>query len=359
LNTQAALAVGLGLSALALLSGPAMAAGYDYVADPAFARELRKDPLVDKAIVAMMGFQRESWEQGVAGQALIEAGEQDAAIALARASLVYISRDGVAGATGGSSMDPLMLGDTLNWAARRTGDPRLARAARDMLRFALKGAPRAKDGTLYHQSSSGQVWSDESFTAAPFLATEGRYDEAVAQMKGIIGRLWDPGTRLMRHIWSEPDHAFVDPSHWGGGNGWTAAALARVIRSLPPERRADRSCLAGQLRELLDGCLNRQRADGLFHNEPDNPGTFVETNLASMLAYAIYESVRDGSLPDMYLPAADRMRAAVRTRVDRFGFVQGVAGAPGFDRPGISTEGQAFFVLMEAAGRKAGRNPGS
>lgn len=49
------------------------------------------------------------------------------------------------------------------------------------------------------------------------------------------------------------------------------------------------------------------------------------------------------------------MRAAVRAQVDRFGFVQGVAGVPGFDHPDISTEGQAFFILMEAAARKAGR----
>jgi unsaturated rhamnogalacturonyl hydrolase len=37
------------------------------------------------------------------------------------------------------------------------------------------------------------------------------------------------------------------------------------------------------------------------------------------------------------------------------GFVQGVAGAPSFNKPGISAEGQAFFILMEAAARKSGR----
>jgi hypothetical protein len=32
-----------------------------------------------------------------------------------------------------------------------------------------------------------------------------------------------------------------------------------------------------------------------------------------------------------------------------------LAGAPHFDRPGVSAEGQAFFILMEAAAHKAGR----
>ena len=109
------------------------------------------------------------------------------------------------------------------------------------------------------------------------------------------------------------------------------------------------------LKELLDGCLAHQRPDGLFYNEVDNPSSFVETNLAAMLAYAIYESVRGGWLPESYLARADQMRAAVRAKVDQFGFVQGVAGAPQFDRPGVSAEGQAFFILMEGAARKAGR----
>jgi rhamnogalacturonyl hydrolase YesR len=333
----------------------AAATSFAYVGDAAFARTLRQYPPVDKALVAMLGFQRASWEQGVAGQALIEAGEQEAAIALARASLVHVNKSGVVAASGGSPTDPLMLGDTLWWAAQHTGNPKLRKAADDMLQFALKGAARAADGTPYHQSSSQEMWSDGSFTTPPFLAAAGHYDEAVAQLRGVIQRLWNPEKKLMHHRWSESKHTLVQAAHWGGGNGWTAAALARVIRSLPPERQADRAQLAGILKELLDGCLACQRPDGLFYDEVDNPASYVETNLAAMLGYSIYESVRGGWLPESYLAAADRMRAAVRAKVDQDGLVQGVAGAPSFDKPGISTEGQAFFILMEAAARKAGR----
>jgi unsaturated rhamnogalacturonyl hydrolase len=330
-------------------------AAFADIGDASLARALHEDPLVNKAVNAMMGFQRASWEQGVAGQALLEAGDLDGAIALAEASLVNVSKEGVVAASGGSSMDPLMLGETLLVAVQLTGDPKLATAARDMLRFALKGASRADDGTMFHQSAAREIWSDETFTAPPLLAAAGYTDESIAQMRGIMRRLWDPKKRLMYHRWSEGRHALMEPSHWGGGNGWTAAALMRFIRSLPTQRESDRREFAGLLRDLLDGCLACQRPDGLFHDEPNDPATYVETNLASMLAYTIYESVRGRWLPETYLPAADRMRAAVRAKVDRFGFVRGVAGAPRFDQPGISTEGQAFFILMEAAARKSGR----
>ena len=57
------------------------------------------------------------------------------------------------------------------------------------------------------------------------------------------------------------------------------------------------------LKELLDGCLAHQRPDGLFYDKVDDPSSFVETDLAAMLAYAIYESVRGGWLPESYLAA--------------------------------------------------------
>jgi hypothetical protein len=84
----------------------------------------------------------------------------------------------------------------------------------------------------------------------------------------------------------------------------------------------------------------------------DQPATFVETNLAQMLAFAVYEGVAAGWLPASYKPRADRMRAAARLKMDADGFVQGACGAPNFDRPGTSAEAQAFCIMMEAAGSK-------
>jgi rhamnogalacturonyl hydrolase YesR len=319
------------------------------------AASLRSDPLYAKVLHGMMGFQRESWEQGTCAQALLEAGELDAAQALALASVVHANKDGIVAAYGGSNMDPLMLGETLWWAAHRTGDPGLLKAAEAMLSFALKGAPRAADGTPFHVSKGREVWSDETFTSPPLLACTGHLDEAIAQLEGMRRRLWDPKAKLMWHRWAEDRQSLMEESHWGGGNGWTAAAFVRLLRQLPGERTDQRRQLISELTELLDGCLALQRPDGLFHDDPAKADSYVETNLSAMLAYAIFEAVRERWIPERYLAPADRMRAAVRAKVDEDGFVQGVAGAPNFDRPGISTEGQAFFILMEAAALKAGR----
>ena len=308
------------------------------------------DPLVGKAREAALSMQRKSWEQGVLALAFLEEGDDAMVVALAQASLIYTSKDGLAAALGGAPVDPLMLGEPLWRAAQIGNSPALRRAADDMLDWTLTRAPRAADGTIFH--TGGTIWSDSFHTSPPFLACAGRYVEALQQIDGHRRRLWNPEKKLVAHIWDESQQRCSDPAFWGGGNGWTAAALARVIRALPQERGADRVKLAGFLRELIDGCLAHQCASGLFHNVVDDPASFEETNLAQMLAYAIYESVRGGWLPADYLPAADRMRTAARDKVDERGFVQGVAGAPAFDRPGVSPEGQAFFLMMEAAHRK-------
>ncbi len=64
---------------------------------------------------------------------------------------------------------------------------------------------------------------------------------------------------------------------------------------------------------------------------------------------AAYRALRGGWIDEGYRAAADRMRVAVHARVDDEGLVQGVCGSPNFDHAGTATEGQAFFLLMEAA----------
>ena len=49
------------------------------------------------------------------------------------------------------------------------------------------------------------------------------------------------------------------------------------------------------------------------------------------------------------LDAAERVYAAARQEVDDYGLVRNVCGMPSFDHPGVAPEGQAFYILMEAA----------
>jgi unsaturated rhamnogalacturonyl hydrolase len=307
--------------------------------------------IIEKVKLAMLSNQRDAWEQGVAAQALLELGEIDLVVLLAREAVLRQRPDGRLAIIRDTDAvtDPAASGEAVLFAARMTGEPVFKQAADRMLAYLLDKAPRTRDGVLHHIDSRPELWIDAAYMAPPFLALAGRPDEAVRQIEGYRKYLWDTQKKLFSHVWDDGRQIFIRRDFWGVGNGWAAAGMARIIRALPAEMAGERQNLIGYVHEVIDGCLVYQRADGLFHDVVDNPASFVETNLAQMLAYTIFRGLRSGWVEESYRVFADRMRAAAHSKVDEYGFVQGVCGSPNFDHPGTATEGQAFFLLMEAA----------
>lgn len=309
--------------------------------------------MIKKVSLALLSMQRYSWEQGVAAQAFLELSETETAILLARDAAQRQGADGRLAILRDNDgvTDPAANGEALLAAARITKEPALQAAADAMLNYLMQAAPRAADGTLFHVTDAKEIWVDSIYMAPPFLAAAGEVHDALQQLRGFKLRLWDSEHGLYRHIWSEEKNAFIRSAHWGVGNGWAAAGMIRVIRSLPDSMSNEKTDLEKHVKEIIDGCLVHQREDGLFHDVVDDPETFVETNLAQMLAYSIYRGISGGWLAPDYKNRAEQMREAVHAKVDSSGYVQGVCGAPSFDRPGTAPEGQAFFLLMEAARR--------
>jgi len=300
---------------------------------------------------AMLAMQRRPWEQGVAAQALLELGDLETMVLLVKDSVYLQIEDGRLAMPESTHAvtDPAANGEPTLVAARVTGERELQDAAQRMADYLLHGAPRTTDGTLHHITNAPQIWIDSMYMAPPFLAVAGYPGAAFHQIEGMKRYLWNPEKKLFSHMWDDGAQKFAREDYWGVGNGWAAAGLTRVIAALPDSMDQEKVQLIGTLRELLDACLSYQREDGLFHNVIDQPETFMETNLAQMLAYSMYRSIKGGWLETSYRAHADRMRLAAHNQVDKYGFIHNVCGAPNFDRPGIATEGQAFFLLMEAA----------
>jgi rhamnogalacturonyl hydrolase YesR len=313
---------------------------------------------ISKVMNAMLAMQRRAWEQGVASQALLELGEKDLVILMAKDAVVNQKKDGRLGLNEGNGpvADPASNGEPVLFAARATGDESLKKAADKMLDFLLYKAPRTPDGIIYHNYIENMIWVDAFYMLPPFLAAAGQYEEAVKQLTGYRKILLNPDKKLYYHIWDQDLQKFERKLFWGVGNGWAAAGMTRVVRSLPPSMEKEKEMITGFIKELLDACLKYQREDGLFHDILDDPSSFVETNTAQMLAYSIFRGVKGGWLDSSYLRYAEKMRMAAHKKVDQYGLVQGVCGAPNFNRPGTATEGQAFFLLMEAAYKDLDRN---
>ena len=311
------------------------------------------DQLVEKVKTAMLCMQRYSWEHGTAMQGMLEIGDTNNLIIMARESLQRMKPDGRLSMVGSDMniADPGVNGPGILAAYKITGDEKYKNAALAQYAYLKLPASKNEAGIIYHNNLSKVIFSDNMFMVAPLMAQMGDYDEAMHQIEGIRNLLWNEDEKLFHHIRIQETMEFRDPSFWGGGNGWCAAAMAQVIDLLPDERQADKQKLITYCTDLLDGCISNQLPSGLLYDRITEPN-FEETTLPAMLAYTIYTGIKSGWLDASYMIPADKMRAAIYANIDEFGLMQNASKAPKFNSPGTSTEGQAFFLMMEGAFRK-------
>ena len=316
--------------------------------------ELAETALVDTVKRAMLTMQRASWEQGVAAQAFLESGDDTMVYLMAKEAVLRQTEEGRLSVvyTDNGVADPAAAGEAVLYAANKWNDPELKRGSENMLTYLMEKAPRTKNGVISHTLNVREIWIDSIYMAPPFIAACGRYEEALKQIEGIHKILWQPGKKLYSHRWNDDRQEFVNEKCWGVGNGWAMAGMTRVAALIPASMKKEKEFLVHYVTETLEGCLKYIRSDYLFHNIIDDTTTFVETNLSQMAAYTIFRGIKDKWLDKRYIEAALNMRQAVHSKVDSHGYVQGVCGAPFFNKPGRATEGQAFFILMEAAYRK-------
>jgi len=312
---------------------------------------------IERVLVATIGMQRFNWEQGAVAQALLEMGEYDLVVSFARAAIMRQTEGRFSVIAGNNPInDCSSIGEAVLFAGKLTGDPVFMKGANEMLEVIRNTTHKNDEGIIYHtQEPVKFIMSDAFYMLPPFLAASGEYDLALKQIEGYRKYLYHKKDQLYSHIWDGPNNKFVREDFWGVGNGWTASGLTRVIKLLPDSRLEDKKRLIVYVQEVVDGCLKYLREDGLFHDVINKPDTFVEVNLSQMISYSIFRGVAAGYLESKYLEKAERMRKAANELVDNLGYVQDVCGVPGFDRPYVAPEGQAFYLLMETAAKDLAR----
>lgn len=312
---------------------------------------LETSTLSHRVLTALLAMQRYSWEQGVAAHAVHDVGRYDVLLGMAHDATVRQTKAGQLADMGeNNAVNGAATGEAVLWAGRATGDPRYHQASDWQLYWLLENAPRTPDGTLYHLTNRPELWIDTVYMVCPFLVAAGHPDVAVGQIEGHRNRLYNEEAGLYSAIWDEERRALTRPAFWGTGNGWVLAAIARMMPALPRGKARDE--LGRHATRVIDSALRYRRKDGLFHDVLDQSDSFVETNFAQMMAYAIFCGVGDRWLPFGYLPVAQSLRDAAASRVDNAGLVWGVCGAPDFRGPGTSVEGQAFFLMAHAASER-------
>lgn len=152
-------------------------------------------------------------------------------------------------------------------------------------------------------TAEARYWIDDMFmiTAVQVQAyratKDPKYiDRAALTMAAYLDKLQQPNGLFF--------HAADSAFYWGRGNGWVAAGMAELLRSLPKNHPRRARILAGY-RKMMASLLKYQNPDGLWRQLVDHPEVWAETSSTGMFTFAIVTGVKNGWLPaKTYGPAA-------------------------------------------------------
>ncbi len=112
-------------------------------------------------------------------------------------------------------------------------------------------------------------------------------------------------------------HAPDVPFYWGRGDGWVAAGMAEMLRTLP-ENHPQRARILKGYRSMMSALLKYQGKDGMWRELIDRDDAWPESSSSAMFSFAMITGVKNGWLDAAsYGPAARKAWIAVTGYIDQ------------------------------------------
>ena len=165
-------------------------------------------------------------------------------------------------------------------------------------------------------SGETRYWVDDMYMLMmlqleAFRATGDRkyLDRDAKEMVSYLDKLQQPNG-LFYHA---PDVKYF----WGRGDGWAAAGMAEILRTLP-ENHPDRARILKGYRLMMSALLKYQGKDGMWRELIDHDEAWPESSSSAMFTFAMITGVKHGWLDAAaYGPAARKAWIAVIGYVDQ------------------------------------------
>jgi unsaturated rhamnogalacturonyl hydrolase len=187
--------------------------------------------------------------------------------------------------------------------------------------------PRANELSwhYYNKGMSWQtrMWIDDMFMitavqAQAYRATgdEKYIDRAAKEMVLYLDSLQKPNGLFY--------HAPDVPFFWGRGDGWMAAGMSELLRSLP-KNNPDRPRIMQGYKTMMASLLKYQAEDGMWRQLIDDPMSWKETSCTGMFTFAFITGVKEGWLDAAtYGPAAQKAWLSLITYINKDGDITDV-----------------------------------
>lgn len=179
--------------------------------------------------------------------------------------------------------------------------------------------PRAKPEAkvFYDRGMSWEtrLWIDDMFMitalqSQAFRATGDRkyIERAAREMVVYLDSLQRPNGLFY--------HAPDVPYFWGRGDGWMAAGMTEILRSLPAGN-PDRPRILQGYKTMMASLLKYQSKNGMWRELIDDEAAWPETSCTGMFTFAMITGVKNGWLDkSTYGPAARKAWLALITYIN-------------------------------------------
>ncbi|MGA3345540.1 MAG: glycoside hydrolase family 88 protein [Terracidiphilus sp.] len=201
--------------------------------------------------------------------------------------------------------DPIFLAEGKSWADRQWEKP-------------------TPDGL----SAETRFWVDDMYMLTmlqleAYRATGDRtyLDRAAREMVAYLDKLQQPNGLFY--------HAPDVPFFWGRGNGWFAAGMAEMLRSLPLDHPQRARILSGY-RSMMAALLKYQGKDGMWRQLIDHDEAWPESSASAMFTFAMITGVKNGWLDAAaYGSAARKAWLAIVGYIDQNNDITSVCAGTG------------------------------
>lgn len=165
-------------------------------------------------------------------------------------------------------------------------------------------------------SGETRFWIDDMYMLTilqleAFRSTGDRkyLDRDAREMVAYLDRLQQPNGLFF--------HAEDVPFYWGRGDGWVAAGMAEMLRSLPADH-PERARILAAYRRMMTTLLQNQGKDGMWRELIDDESAWPESSGSAMFTFALITGVKNGWLEaSTYGPAARRGWLALVGYIDQ------------------------------------------
>jgi unsaturated rhamnogalacturonyl hydrolase len=221
------------------------------------------------------------------------------------------------------NIDHVLTGRSLIMLYKVTGEEKYYKAAK-AIRNQIATHPRTNEGGFWHKKRYPyQMWLDGLYMGQPFYTEyavafheDTVFNDVANQFVWMEEHARDAKTGLLYHGWDESraqrwadKKTGLSPHFWGRAMGWYGMALVDVLESFPADHPRQKELVAilnrfaKAVKKVQDG------PTGLWWdilNLPNYKNNYLEASASAMLVYTYAKGVRNGWLPESYLPVAKK-----------------------------------------------------